>query len=272
MSALESCDYSGKLNWIVPQSASEEKLEWVHTKEHIRKIQSICERGGGFLETDTPVNKESYKIALKSAGAWLDAVDELLKGNSAFALSRPPGHHAESNRAMGFCLFSNAALASLYALKQKGIDRVAIFDWDVHHGNGTQHIVQSYKNIAYISIHQYPFYPGTGSHNERGDHDNVLNIPIQSGTKSEEYLHKFNSEVFPFIQRFNPSLLIISAGFDAHRKDPLASINLETEDFAYMTKKCLEIQPNLLLGLEGGYNLNALGDCCVEVCKELLVN
>ena len=272
MSALETCEYSNKLNWKSPRSASEEELKWVHTKEHIHLIKSICEQGGGYLDGDTPVSNESYKIAIKSAGAWLDGVDEVMKGNSAFVLSRPPGHHAESNRAMGFCLFSNAALASVYALKQKVFNRVAVFDWDVHHGNGTQNIIQCHKNIAYISIHQNPFYPGTGLEHDKGDHDNVLNIPIQAGTKSEEYLEKFNLEVFPYIQRFNPDLLIISAGFDAHRKDPLANINLETEDFTYMTKKCLEIQPNLLLGLEGGYDLNALGECCVAVCRELVVN
>ena len=197
-------------------------------------------------------------------------MDEVLAGNSAFVLSRPPGHHAETDRFMGFCLFSNAALAAVYALKHDAIKKVAIFDWDVHHGNGTQDIVQSNPDIAYVSIHQFPFYPGTGSQLEKGDHNNVLNIPVPSGYGSNEYKQIFDEQVFPFIQNFHPDLLIISAGFDAHQNDPLAGINLEAEDFAYMTKRCLKIQPNLLLGLEGGYDLGALGECCVMVAACLL--
>ncbi len=270
VSALESCEFSHKLNWISPRSATESELEWIHRKEHIDHVKKVCDSGGGYLDTDTPVCPESFDIALKSAGAWLDGVDEILAGNSAMVLSRPPGHHAETDRAMGFCLFSNAALAATYSLKQDNIKKVAIFDWDVHHGNGTQNIVQSNPNIAYCSIHQFPFYPGTGSQIEKGDFNNVLNIPVPSGYGSTEYRAIFDGQAFPFIQNFHPDLLIISAGFDAHRNDPLAGINLEAEDFAYMTKRCIEIQPNLLLGLEGGYDLEALGQCCVGVCEELM--
>jgi len=270
VSALKSFREANKINWISPRKVTEEELQWVHTQEYIDRLKSSCARGGGFIDEDTQISQKSYDVALKSAGAWLNSVDEVLKGNSSFALSRPPGHHAESDRAMGFCLFSNAALASIYALNHKGVNRVLVFDWDVHHGNGTQHIVQSYRGIAYVSIHQYPFYPGTGFHDEKGSHGNVLNVPIYAGTTSEGYLYKFDREVFPFIQKFNPDLFIISAGFDAHQRDPLANINLTTDDYVYMTKKCLEIQPNFLLGLEGGYDFKALGECCVEVCRVLL--
>ena len=270
VSALESCEFSHKLNWLSPRSATEDELEWIHSKEHINNVKQVCKSGGGYLDPDTPVCPESYDIALKSAGAWLDGVDEILAGNSALILSRPPGHHAEADRAMGFCLFSNAALAAVYALKQSTINKVAIFDWDVHHGNGTQNIVKSNFDIAYVSIHQFPFYPGTGSQIEKGDFNNVLNIPVPSGFGSTEYKQLFDEQIFPFIQNFHPDLLIISAGFDAHRNDPLAGINLEADDFTIMTKRCLEIQPNLLLGLEGGYDLEALGQCCVGVCEELM--
>ena len=270
ISALESCEFSDQLNWKDPRSATEDELEWVHTKEHIKHIKSICDSGVGYIDQDTPVCPESYNIALKSAGAWLDGVDEVIEGSSAFVLSRPPGHHAESDRAMGFCLFSNAALAAVYALKQDDINRACIFDWDVHHGNGTQHIVQSNPNIAYVSIHQFPFYPGTGSQLEKGDHSNVLNIPVPAALGSEEYLQNFDDGVFPFLQNFNPDILIISAGFDAHRRDPLAGINLEKEDYAYMAGQCLKIHSNILIGLEGGYDLRALGECSVSVVNELV--
>ena len=270
VSALESCEFSKHLNWKEPRYATVTELEWIHSKEHIDHVKQVCESGGGYLDPDTPVCPESYNIALKSAGGWMDGMDEVLAGNSAFVLSRPPGHHAETDRVMGFCLFSNAALAAVYALKHDAIKKVAIFDWDVHHGNGTQDIVQSNPDIAYVSIHQFPFYPGTGSQLEKGDHNNVLNIPVPSGYGSNEYKQIFDEQVFPFIQNFHPDLLIISAGFDAHQNDPLAGINLEAEDFAYMTKHCLKIQPNLLLGLEGGYDLGALGECCVMVAACLL--
>jgi len=270
VSALESSQQLNVLNWVEPRSATIVELEWIHTKEHIAYVKSICDAGGGYLDPDTPVCPESYAIALKSAGAWMDGVDKVLNGNSAFVLSRPPGHHAESDRAMGFCLFSNAALAAAYALNKEHIKKVAIFDWDVHHGNGTQHIVQTNPNIVYVSIHQFPFYPGTGSHIEKGDHDNVLNIPIPSGYGSSKYRQQFDDKVVPFIRNFSPDLIIISAGFDAHRNDPLAGINLEAEDFVYMTKRCQEIQLNILLGLEGGYNLDALKECCVAVVNELV--
>ena len=267
---LKKCEFSNVLKWVEPRSATIAELELVHTRDHIEHIKYICNSGGGYLDLDTPVCPTSYSIALKSAGAWLKGVDEVVNGNSAFALSRPPGHHAEAQRAMGFCLFSNAALAAEYAYNKNGVNKVAIFDWDVHHGNGTQQIVGSNPDIIYVSIHQYPFYPGTGSQMEKGEHRNVLNVPIPSGFGSIEYREVFDGEIFPFIQKFSPDILIISAGFDAPRDDPIAGINLNAEDFAYMTKRCLEIQPNLLLGLEGGYNLDALGECCMMVANELV--
>ena len=270
ISAINSADFGNQLEWKYPHSATEEELRQVHTSEHIQSIKDICNSGGGYLEPDTPVCKESYKIALKSSGAWIDGISEINKGNSVFVLSRPPGHHAEINKAMGFCLFSNAALAAVSALKNNNIDRVTIFDWDVHHGNGTQNIVKNNPNIFYVSTHQFPFYPGTGSSMEIGKHNNVLNIPLPAELGSMDYRKIFDKTVIPFIQKATPDMLIISAGFDSHRRDPLASINLETDDFAYMIRILRKIQPNLLIGLEGGYDLQALAECCEAVAGALI--
>ena len=268
--ALEKCDFSDQLEWKYPRYATEEELSWIHAVQHIEGIKRACESGDGLLDVDTPVCSLSYKIAKQSAGAWLAGVEEILRGNSALILSRPPGHHAERNRTMGFCLFSNAALSAVYALKQNEINRVCIFDWDVHHGNGTQDIIQNIPDIYYVSIHQFPFYPGTGSHIETGEHNNVLNIPIPAGTSSQDYRDLFDKSVIPFILKATPDMLIISAGFDAHRRDTLADINLETEDFAYMTRSLQSIHPHLLIGLEGGYDLQALGECCKAVAGVLI--
>ena len=270
ISAINSADFGNQLEWKYPHSATEEELRQVHTSEHIQSIKDICSSGGGYLEPDTPVCKESYKIALKSSGAWIDGISEINKGNSVFVLSRPPGHHAEINKAMGFCLFSNAALAAVSALKNSNIDRVTIFDWDVHHGNGTQNIVKNNPNIFYVSTHQFPFYPGTGSQIETGKYNNILNIPLNEGIGSIEFRKYFDDLVYKFIQNSKPDLIIISAGFDAHYRDPLASINLTANDFSYMTKRLLEIKPQLLIGLEGGYDLRALGECSLSVVKELV--
>ena len=270
VSALENCDFSNKLVWKYPRAATEKELNWVHTEQHIEHIKKVCESGTGGLDADTVICKESYDIALKSAGAWLDGVDEVLNNNSTFILSRPPGHHAERNRAMGFCLFSNAALAAVAALKQTRINKVCIFDWDVHHGNGTQDIVQNNPDIYYVSIHQYPFYPGTGSQMETGKHNNVLNIPLPAGVCSNDYRSKFDEVVIPFIRKSVPDMLIISAGFDAHYRDPLANINLQTDDFAYMTRRLQEIKTHLFVGLEGGYDLQALSECCEAVAGVLI--
>tara|TARA_B100001029_G_scaffold96655_1_gene79366 strand:+ start:322 stop:1077 length:756 start_codon:yes stop_codon:yes gene_type:complete len=250
--------------------ATIKELELIHSKIYIEKIKLFCENGGGYIDSDTILSDKTFLVACQSAGAWLDGVDEVINYNSAFILSRPPGHHAKKEGSMGFCIFSNAALAAFYAIKKYNLKKIVIFDWDVHHGNGTQSIVESNPNISYASIHQFPFYPGTGLQTEQGYYKNVLNIPISAGLDSSNYLKLFDKYIIPFIKKNSPDLLIISAGFDAHKNDPLASINLIADDYAYMTSKCLNINSKILLGLEGGYNLKALAECCVSVLNELI--
>jgi acetoin utilization deacetylase AcuC-like enzyme len=270
VASLQSSDIARKLTWLDPRFAEVSDLELAHTVSHIQRVKSVCDAGGGYLDADTPVCKKSFDIARKSVGGWLDAVDAIKHGQSSFVVSRPPGHHAEADRPMGFCLFSNVAIAAKYALEKKAFTRVAIFDWDVHHGNGTQDIVQHDPNIAYASIHQFPFYPGTGLQTETGKFENVLNIPVPAHTSREKYCQLFDEKVIPFLRCFKPNLLLVSAGFDAHKNDPLGSLQLENSDFAYMTQICNTISPNIILGLEGGYDVNSLGDCVVAVCEELV--
>ncbi|NEQ95825.1 MAG: histone deacetylase [Cyanothece sp. SIO2G6] len=276
---LENQPWSDQLVWrsptpITQQSASEagDRLQTAiaaaHPPEHVGLIRRLAEKGGGHVDGDTPVSARSYDVAQLAVSAWLDGVDTVLHSQRpAFALVRPPGHHATATRAMGFCLFSNAAIAALYALRQPNVNCVAILDWDVHHGNGTQAIVENNPQIRYCSLHEFPHYPGTGSRTERGEHDNVLNIPMSSGSTLEEYDVAFRQEVIPFLQgdgamlprqADRPDLLIISAGYDATKADPLAHISLQPEDFGRFTRYCLEITPKILFGLEGGYDFEAI--------------
>jgi len=260
-----------QINWVEPRRADVEEIKLVHTPGHIINVRNTAERGGFSLDSDTMVSPESYDIALRSTGAWLDGVDRIVgNAESSFIISRPPGHHAERDTAMGFCLFNNCAIAANYAHTVKGISRVAVLDWDVHHGNGTQHILETDPNMAYCSLHQWPYYPGTGAEHEQGNYNNVLNIPLPSGSGKYEYFSAFDEKVLPFLKSWEPELLIISAGFDASQNDPLGGMRLLPEHFAEFTRYCLDITPHLLLGLEGGYNLKDLADCSRSVAEVLI--
>ncbi len=244
----------------------------VHSLQHVERIAKLARRGGGFLDSDTTVAEASYDTALLAVSAWLDGVDQVLDcGRRAFVLARPPGHHAERKTGMGFCLFSNAAIAAHYALTKPGIDRVAVLDWDVHHGNGTQEILQDHPQLAYCSLHQSPCYPGTGYPEEVGKYNNVLNIPMNPGSNIHQYTPAFEEKVIPFLTKFAPDLLIISAGYDAAKDDPLAAINLLPEDYYAFTKYCLQVTPKICFGLEGGYHLGALSAsvaATIQACLE----
>jgi acetoin utilization deacetylase AcuC-like enzyme len=276
VNALKAAPWADKIEWQLPTSVETRPvlslLQQIHSQRYIETVQQIARRGGGMLDADTPVSAHSYDIALLAVNAWLDGVDNVLAtSNPAFILARPPGHHAERNSGMGFCLFSNAAIAAYYALEQPGIQRVAILDWDVHHGNGTQDIVESDARIAYCSLHQYPCYPGTGKASERGVHNNVLNLPMPPGSTLADYQPVFEQKVIPFLKDFQPDLLIVSAGYDATADDPLAGISLQPEDYGLFTTYCLQLTRRIVFGLEGGYHLTALAQSVVATIEPCLV-
>jgi acetoin utilization deacetylase AcuC-like enzyme len=272
--AVQTSRDAEHFKWQVPTALAERNpLPWlgkVHDQRYVQSVQQLAQRGGGYLDTDTVVSAQSYDVALLAVNAWLDGVDSVLQDDHpAFVLARPPGHHALRSQGMGFCLFSNAAIAAHYALEQ-GATRVGILDWDVHHGNGTQAIVESHRQIAYCSLHQSPCYPGTGAAHEQGEHRNVLNLPLPPGSTLDDYLPLFRQRVLPFLTQFDLDLLIVSAGYDATQADPLAGINLQPQDYGTLTHECLKLTRRILFGLEGGYALEALGQSVLSTLTACL--
>ncbi|MER3438998.1 MAG: histone deacetylase, partial [Chloroflexota bacterium] len=253
-------------------------VERVHNPWYIETVERLAERGGGWLDADTYVTPQSYDVALLAAGAAVAAVDAVLGGvvPRAFALVRPPGHHATPERGMGFCLFNNIAIAAARALSH-GLERVLIFDWDVHHGNGTQDVFYDSSAVMFCSIHQYPFYPGTGAASERGIGNGegyTLNIPLPAGRTDEDYIRIVDEVVVPAAYQYRPELILISAGFDAHAHDPLGGMRLTERGFAAMTRLIAGAAGDLCSGrivavLEGGYDIAALGRCVAATVREL---
>jgi len=280
-SKIESSKLYNNLTLIQPRKATVEDIARVHDRGYIESVEQNCKNGIRNLDADTVISPDSYEAALLSAGAGLEALDKILEGtiNKAFCAVRPPGHHAEQNRAMGFCLFNNVGVIARYAQEVKQLDKVLIFDWDVHHGNGTQHSFYKNSSIFYSSTHQYPFYPGTGSNDETGSGDGLgsnLNIPMQAFSGDSDYLNAIEQKLVPAIQNFNPDLIIISAGFDAHENDPLAQIELSTECYGQMTQQLCDVANEVCDGrilsmLEGGYDYSALGDS-VQLHVETMQN
>ena len=264
---------------LSPRPATIEELEWVHTSECVEAVAASARRRVTRFDPDTSAVPASYETARLAVGGALAAVEAVVAGraDNAFALVRPPGHHAEADRPMGFCLFNNVAVAARYVQRRCDLERVAIVDWDVHHGNGTQHAFEDDPSVLYISLHQYPFYPGTGAAHEigRGAGEGfTVNLPMPAGCGDAEYLDLFAGVVDPVLRRFDPQFLLISAGFDAHYADPLGSMRVTEAGFAAMTHVLLRAAEACCAGrlvavLEGGYDLNGLKDSVRGVIHQM---
>ena len=286
------------LNWITreglvhmaPRAASEAELTLIHTPNYVQRVQHAAERAGRlenesgrktrFFATDTYVSARSYEAAIYAAGAPLTAIDAVLQGtvNNAYCLVRPPGHHALADNAMGFCLFNNVAIAARYAIEQHGLERVMIIDYDVHHGNGTQDAFYADPHVLYFSTHQAPFYPGTGLSDELGTGAGLgttINVPLPATTDFGPYEAVFRQVMAPLADRFDPQLILVSAGFDAHWSDPLGQMYLSTAAFSKLNTIILDLANSLCSGRvvmvqEGGYNIEAMAGCAATCINQLL--
>jgi acetoin utilization deacetylase AcuC-like enzyme len=268
MSHLKETGIRERLISLPARAASLEELEMIHAPEYISHVKSKAEKGGGWLDPDTVMSAKSYEAAVYAAGGLTMATEAVIKKevDSAFALVRPPGHHAIRNRAMGFCIFNNVAIAAKSALSSLSINRILIVDFDVHHGNGTQDAFYADPRVLYFSTHEYPFYPGTGEVNETGTGEGegtTVNFPMAAGWGDEEYLRAFNEVLVPVARRFQPELILVSAGFDPHWADQLAMMRVTVTGFVQMAIVLRELaaelcQGRLVFTLEGGYNLRVV--------------
>ena len=253
------------LIWKKPVKFNKSLLEITHNSDYIKFVEnSFPKQGLSFLDGDTIISPGSKDATVDAVGSIIAAIDGVQKNefNNAFCAVRPPGHHAEKNKAMGFCIYNNVAVGAHYLLEKYKLKKIAIIDFDVHHGNGTQDIFYNNENVLYISTHQFPFYPGSGTDKERGEFNNIFNIPLPAGTNSEEYLNAYEFALNK-LKNFKPEFILFSAGFDAHEDDPLAQLRLKSNDYYKLTKRTLELSKLFCNGkvvsiLEGGYDLNAL--------------
>jgi len=261
---------------------SRRRLAAIHSPAYIDEVWAFAKSGGGHLDADTIVSPASYDVALMAAGSACDAVKRVVRGEDVHALClvRPPGHHALVSRAMGFCLFNNVAVAARMALDTLDLDRVLIVDWDIHHGNGTQAAFWEEPRVGFLSIHRWPFFPGTGDRDETGGGRGLgttLNLPVAYGTPRRDYLNQFSGALERFAAEIKPQLVLISAGFDSHRRDPVGDLGLETEDFAELTGRVLDAADahaggRVVSVLEGGYAPDILADCVEKRTRSVEVN
>jgi acetoin utilization deacetylase AcuC-like enzyme len=275
--AMSERDWLG-LEHVEAPAATREQLHRIHTPEHVEKIEEIASAGGGLIDLDTVTSEGSWEAALHAAGGAIAATDRLLDegGGFAFCGLRPPGHHAETGRAMGFCLFNNVAAAASHAIAERGLERVLILDWDVHHGNGTEEIFYDSNQVLYSSIHQSPLYPGTGAVGDVGTGEGegfTVNLPVRPGSGPDEFLSLVQHLVVPIAREWQPGLICLSAGYDAHRDDPLAECELDEAAYADMAATirdlAAELEVPVLVCLEGGYALGALAASVVATLDAL---
>ncbi|MEJ7809679.1 MAG: histone deacetylase [Gemmatimonadaceae bacterium] len=272
----EHADLMRDLSHLEGRHATEEELALVHDPAYIARVRTLAGSGGGALDPDTLVSEGSWDAGTAGAGCLLDAVDLAVSGEAvrSFCAVRPPGHHALRARGMGFCLFANVALAAVYARARHGLERVLIVDWDVHHGNGTQAIVEGERDIRFVSMHQWPWYPGTGAAEDRGEHRNVWNVPMRAGLAPGRYVDALRAAVDDATRDFTPDLVLLSAGFDSLRGDPLGGFTLEPEHIAELTRWLVAAAGawcggRVVSALEGGYNVERLGEACVTHVRAL---
>jgi acetoin utilization deacetylase AcuC-like enzyme len=275
LDGLEPSRAEGALIDLEPRAASRAELERVHDAAYLEQLEAFCARGGGHLDADTGANAASWQAAIHAAGAGLAAVDALERGtgDAAFCAVRPPGHHAEPGHAMGFCLVNNVAVTAAH-LRDRG-ERVVIVDWDAHHGNGTQDMFWTDPDVLYVSMHEWPLYPGTGRLDDVGagaGRGTTINFPLPAGATGDVYLDAIDTVVAPAVERFAPTWVLISAGYDAHRADPLTGLGLSAGDYADLTARVVGLAParRTVVFLEGGYDLDALRESVVATVSTLL--
>ncbi len=281
-SALEyvlRSDISEKIENLGPGKVDESAIHKIHFPDYIQYLKKVSDVGGGFLDSDTYISGGSYEAAMTTARAAIGAADAIMEKryNAIFLAGRPPGHHAEQDRGMGFCLINNAAVAAEHLVKNHGLKKVAIVDWDLHHGNGTQHIFYNRSDVFYISLHQYPYYPGSGGASETGKEEGegfTLNLPMPGAADHDRWMTEFNDFVVSALDKYQPEFIIISAGFDGHKDDPLGGLNLTERTYGEMTQALKVIskkygEGRILSLFEGGYDPKANGLSLYEHLKEL---
>jgi acetoin utilization deacetylase AcuC-like enzyme len=279
MKALQSSGLLEQLDVRSSRDATVPEIELIHSSSYIEQVQKMCEAGGGHLDMDTAVSPQTYRAALRAAGALLDSVDGCLEGtfSKSLCLVRPPGHHALPTRGMGFCIFNNIAIAARYAIDTKGLSRVMIVDWDAHHGNGTQDVFYQDSDVLYVSLHQFPHYPGTGWVDETGRGEGkrfTINFPFPAGTGEEHYLKALEQVIVPAGRRFSPDFMMVSAGYDSHEGDLLCSMRLNDLSYRKITERLVDLagetcEGRMITTLEGGYNIDAQARSIVQTVAGL---